>query len=239
MAPTKAKTNTRKVSQEQREATTPSNISLRALGIERDEVNPRDVLRSIKDHKYAPKYKEDEHIQLLVEVFNNGEGAEAFCADALISEHTFYQWVKTHENFRKAHQIALKIGARKWMRYPIVKPDINFLYWKVVASSRYGMNKIPVSSLEDKAAEKTAVGRINIVWESLLQDAITKGEISEEGIQRLITVALAQSTIESKSDVPADTTMARETHEQLGEKVIAYNKLIDYLQKGAPKKENA
>lgn len=233
MTSKKVKKRTFKVTPEQREATTPYNVSLRALGIERDEVNPKDVLRSVKDHKYAPKYKEDEHIQLLVEVFNNGEGVEAFCMDALIAEPTFYQWIKTHENFGKAYQIALKIGARKWMRYPVIKSDINFLYWKVVASSRYGMNKIPVPSLQDKVAEKTAAGRINIVWETLLQDAITKGEISDEGIQRLITTALAQSTIENKSEVPTDNAVIRKTREEVLEEVKEYNKYIEHREKEA------
>jgi len=43
------------------------------------------------------KYVQEQHIGLLFDIFNQSEGVMAFCAEAMISQATFFNWLKKYK----------------------------------------------------------------------------------------------------------------------------------------------
>jgi hypothetical protein len=133
-------------------------------------------------------YDEEKHIALLYKVFANGESIYAFCAEALVNRQTFYNWLRDHEKFKEAYDIALCIGAREFEKYPQIATDFNFPYWSTVMKNRYQYYK---TRIETKHKD-TPANRLEAVWQG-----ICNGELSTQEASQLAALAVTQANIEN------------------------------------------
>jgi len=136
------------------------------------------------------KYNQQWHIDLLVDIFSNGETIAAFCDEAMISRKTFYNWLKEHKEFKEAYEIVINTAERKWEDYPKENPDFNDQYWYMIMKNRFGYGKPRIQVSEDM----TPLGRIKAIWKW-----IEEGELTSDEISKLASLALTQANIESNS----------------------------------------
>lgn len=150
--------------------------------------NEKEFIEHFKRGRPTP-YDEEKHIALLYKLFANEESLYAFCAEALITRKTFYNWLRDHENFKEAYDIALCIGARKFEKYPKINADnFNFGYWSTVMKNRYQYFK---TRIETKHKE-TPANRLEAVWQG-----ISSGELSTQEASQLAALAVTQANIEN------------------------------------------
>jgi hypothetical protein len=112
-----------------------------------------DIDKIFKKLKCGPtKYKETLHCKLLLEIMSdpNKGRISAFCKEVLISEPTFYKWVKTHELFAQCYSLGQIFARESWekdgfeLRDRFTPPgtiDHGFEYWKMIGWSRFGISK--------------------------------------------------------------------------------------------------
>ncbi len=165
------------------------------------------------------KYREEKHIKLLLNIFSNGEGIAAFCAEALISQKTFFLWVKTHQEFKEAYDIAINIAARKWEAYPLRNADINYPYWSTIMRNRFGYGKSKFTLSEDKTP-------LSIV-DSVLT-GLENGELTAQEANQVANLAVTKANIKANETIDSQTSTIRETRESLMEKIDKIQKVIDY-----------
>ncbi len=156
------------------------------------------------------QYNSSIHIPLLHEVFGNCEGVAAFCAEADISERTFFTWRDKYPEFRQEYEIALCKGARIWEKKPLEMAErdlkLNHNFWMVIYRNRYMSSKHRV----EKGGETTA-SRMAAAWIAMQTGGITPQEynqiasglateskISELELQKQIVDQLQKSTDENK-----------------------------------------
>jgi hypothetical protein len=164
------------------------------------------------------KYKGENHIRLLFDVFSEGEEVMAFCAKALISKNTFYDWLKAHEEFKRAYDIAVCLAGAWWESYPKNNPDFSFPYWSTIMRNRFGYGKPKVRIVKDAAPS----ARINAIWEGL-----EEGELSAQEASQLGSLVTIQENI-LKNQSQETEEFKRDTREELMEKIYAMQKIIDY-----------
>jgi|SRR5271154_1283542 len=165
------------------------------------------------------KYKEEKHIKLLLDIFGNGEGVAAFCAEALISKNTFFSWLKVHQEFKEAYDIAISIAARKWEAYPLRNPDFNFPYWSIIMRNRFGYGKSKFTLSEDKTPS-------SIVDSVLI--GLENGEITAQEASQVANLAMTKANIKANETIDNQSSTIRETRESLLEKIDKIQKIIDY-----------
>lgn len=164
-------------------------------------------------------YDEKKHIQLLYKIFANCESIYAFCDEALITRKTFYNWVKKHNKFEEAYDIALCIGARQFEKSPQINAEnFNFPYWSTVMKNRYQYFK---TRIETKPND-TPKNRIEAVWEG-----ITNGDLSTQQATQLASLAVTQANIENGTVTDDSNTVRQMTNDQLKERLELVNSLID------------
>lgn len=121
------------------------------------------------------KYDKKKHIPLLIKSFYKGDSIRQFCAQALISEKTFYNWLNKHKEFKHAYQIALNFAADFWERIPFENPEFNYPYLQAVMRHRFGFGK-SITKIKDK---ETPIEIINAAQESLDEQKITSQEANQ------------------------------------------------------------
>jgi hypothetical protein len=164
------------------------------------------------------KYNNEKHIGLLFETFKAGEGIMAFCAEALISKQTFYDWLKAHKEFKEAYDIAINISGRKWETEPLTNPNFNFPYWSTIMRNRFGYGKPRVQVNKDT----TPIARIEAIWSGL-----EEGSLSAQEATQIASIVTTQANI--LNNQPQETAqIKRESREELMAKVHAIQKVIDY-----------
>jgi hypothetical protein len=159
--------------------------------------------------KYDPK----KHIGLLFDVFNKGEGVMAFCADAMISQKTFFSWLKKHREFSEAYNVIINQAGRKWESYPIdPKVNIEFSYWSIIMRNRFGYGK----SRFNLADKKTAKEMMQAAKEHLDDNMISTKDYSSI-VDSAKTQALIDTQIidEKLKDNNLNITIERKDHENL------------------------
>ncbi len=103
-------------------------------------------------NKYALKYKEEEHCKLLIKVMMNRDFGclSAFCVQAMISEQTFYVWVRTHELFGSLFYFTKMVAKQIWYEegrairdkeYQIGTINYEFEHWKLMGWTKFGISK--------------------------------------------------------------------------------------------------
>lgn len=168
--------------------------------------------------KWRPTlYSEDKHIPLLYEIFAKGESIYAFCAVALVTRRTFYNWLRDHEKFKEAYDIALCIGAREFEKYPQTAVDFNFGYWSTVMKNRYQYYK---TRIETKHKE-TPANRLEAVWQG-----ISNGELSVQEASQLASLAVTQANIENGT-TDTGNNVRQMTNNELKERLELVNSLIN------------
>lgn len=113
-------------------------------------------------------YNKEKHVPLLARVFYKGCSVRQFCAQALISEKTFYNWLNKHKEFKHTYDISLNFAADFWERVPFENPEFNYPYLQAVLRSRFGFGKSRLK-LKDK---KTPAEIVDIIQEGLSDQTI-------------------------------------------------------------------
>lgn len=102
--------------------------------------------------KNALKYREEEHCRLLIKVMMDRDYGchSAFCVQAMISEQTFYVWVKTYELFRNLWHFTKMVAKQLWFEegrkirdreYQIGTMNYEFEHWKLMGWTKFGISK--------------------------------------------------------------------------------------------------
>jgi hypothetical protein len=132
------------------------------------------------------KYVQEQHIGLLFDIFNQSEGVMAFCAEAMISQATFFNWLKKHKEFKEAYDIVINIAGRQWEKLPRENPDFNFPYWSTIMRNRFGFGKSRIHL--DKEATPLEMFKV-------IKQGLTDQEISiQDGVQ-LTTIAKTEADV--------------------------------------------
>ena len=84
------------------------------------------------------EYDVDKHLGIMIDIFSEGEGVVAFCAETLIAKTTFYEWLESHKEFKFAYDIMINVSCAWWERYPKNNPNFNFPYWATIMHERFG-----------------------------------------------------------------------------------------------------
>lgn len=157
------------------------------------------------------QYNPSIHIPLLHKVFANCDGVADYCAEADISQRTFFTWRDKYPQFKEEYEVALSKGAAIWEKKPIEwareRLNINHNYWKEIYRLRY---KCSVVQME-KETENTTASRMAAAWIAMQNGGITPQEynqiaaglateskISEIELQKQIVDQLQKSTEENK-----------------------------------------
>lgn len=109
------------------------------------------VYQHFKNKRNA-KYDEVKHCKLLIKIMLDYEAGTigAFCCDAMISEVTFYDWVREHELFRNIYYYCKVVTRELWeeegrklrdAEYPMGTINHAFDYWKMIGWSRFGISR--------------------------------------------------------------------------------------------------
>lgn len=112
-----------------------------------------DIEKTFKKLKCGPtRYKENVHCKLLLKIMSDPAKGRlsAFCKEVLISDTTFYNWVKTYPLFAQCYGVAQIFARELWenegmeLRDRFTPPgtiDHGFEYWKMIGWSRFGISK--------------------------------------------------------------------------------------------------
>lgn len=171
--------------------------------------------------KNQTKYEGEKHMRLMFNVFSKGEGVMAFCAEALIGRQTFYDWLKAHQEFKKAYDIAINIAGRKWDAMTQLSPDFNFPQWSMIMRNRFGYGKPKVRIIKDA----TPIARMNAIWEGL-----EEGELSAQEATQLGSLVTVQNNI-LNGQSPESEPLKQYTQEEKEAQIKEMQKIIDYAEK--------
>ncbi len=179
--------------------------------------NKKDFIEHFKLGR-STLYDEKKHIELLHDIFANGESIYAFCDEALIARRTFYYWLATHEKFKEAYDVALCAGARQFEKYPQLNPEnFNFPYWSTVMKNRYQYYK---TRIETKPND-TPRNRIEAVWEG-----VSSGQLSTQEASQLASLAVTQANIENGTTEDKGDNVRHLTTNELKERLNTIDDLI-------------
>jgi len=178
-------------------------------------------IAKLKKHLSAgnpTKYDKAKHIELLVDLFSNGESIAAFCDEAMINRKTFYNWLGAHKEFKYAYEIVINTAERKWENYPKENPDFNYQYWYWVMKNRFGYCKPRIQVSEDI----TPLGRIAAIWK-----AIEEGELTTDEINELASLAQTQANIEARTPIASQLFVALTTEELVKKSALSKELMLE------------
>jgi hypothetical protein len=163
------------------------------------------------------KYDKEKHIGLLFDIFNKGEGVMAFCADAMISQTTFFSWLKKHREFSEAYKVIINQAGRKWESYPInPKVNMEFSYWSIIMRNRFGYGKSRFKIADNKNAKEM----MQTAKEHLDEDMITVNDYTA-----IVNSAKMQAIIDGECN---DTEVYRpSSREELLEKKALLENIVE------------
>lgn len=152
-------------------------------------VTKKDFVKTVSSGRgRKTKYDAEKHIGLLYDTFIVGEAISAFCAEALISQSTFFKWKEDHPEFKEAYDIAINFAENFWNRLPSNTSDFNFNYWHINMRNRFGFGK-PRICLDKKAAPLE-------MFETIKQ-GLADQEISIQEAVQLSTIVKTESDIKA------------------------------------------
>jgi hypothetical protein len=163
------------------------------------------------------KYDKEKHIGLLFDTFDRGEGVMAFCADAMISQRTFFVWLKKHREFGEAYKVIINQAGRKWESYPInPKVNMEFSYWSIIMRNRFGYGKSRFKIADNKNAKEM----MQTAKEHLDEDMITVNDYTA-----IVNSAKMQAIIDGECN---DTEVYRpSSREELLEKKALLENIVE------------
>ena len=163
------------------------------------------------------KYEGERHLRLIFNVFNKGEGVMTFCAEALITKPTFYEWLKVHKEFKEAYDIAINIAGRQWEAYPLKNSNFNFPYWSMIMRNRFGYGRSRFK-LSDK---KKASEMMQAAKEHLDEDNITINDYTA-----IVNSAKMQAIIDGEC-IEEEKIYRPSTREELLEKKALLENIVE------------
>jgi hypothetical protein len=115
------------------------------------KINTDNIYEHFK-RKSPTYYDQDTHCRLLLDVMLDSDrgSTAAFCRETLISENTFWTWVRVHEIFGEIYSFCKIYARAEWEKegrqlrdhlYPMGTISHAFEHWKMVGWSRFGISK--------------------------------------------------------------------------------------------------
>ena len=164
------------------------------------------------------KYDKAKHIGLLFDIFNKGEGVMAFCADAMISQSTFFLWLKKHREFGEAYKVIINQAGRKWESYPLnPNGNIEFSYWSIIMRNRFGYGKSRFKIADNKNAKEM----MQTAKEHLDEDMITVNDYTA-----IVNSAKMQAIIDGEC-IEEEKIYRPSTREELLEKKALLENIVE------------
>ncbi len=113
-------------------------------------INKEKILAQFKKGK--TKYDPEIHLDMLVEVMTdpNRGTMSAFCVEAVLSETTFFRWIRDYEVFSDLYSFCKMYSREAWEQQgreisnqyiPMGTISNAFEYWKLIGWSRFGISK--------------------------------------------------------------------------------------------------
>lgn len=114
------------------------------------KVDGHEIYKTLKYNR--PKFDEEKHCSLILNVMANPMKGRlsAFCAEAFVSEATFYTWLRENELFFECYSLSKMLARENWEHEgAIIAEEIcmpgtsnhRFEHWRMVGWSRFGVGK--------------------------------------------------------------------------------------------------
>jgi len=98
------------------------------------------------------KYHEEKHCKLLIKIMmDKNKGCPAFlCVEAMISDCTFFEWVKNHELFRNLYYFCKMVAKKTWYEegieiknkeYQMGTVNYEMEHWRLMGWAKFGISK--------------------------------------------------------------------------------------------------
>lgn len=111
-----------------------------------------DQIYSLFKSKRNLKYKQEHHCKLLIKIMmNKNHGCHSgFCAQAMISETTFYRWVRDHPLFGSLYYFTRMVAKQLWFEegreisdkeFQLGTMNYQFEHWKLMGWTKFGISK--------------------------------------------------------------------------------------------------
>ena len=144
------------------------------------QMSPKQIYEKLKQGN--PKYDEERHCLLLLEILPVKWRVSAFCVQALITEACFYNWVNKYPIFKISYGIAQGLAQEAWEREAEENEgneDWDRKVW-LQKGSRY--------SAKDKSKLKLEVDAMANPWEQYQQilKQAEKGDFNASEIKQLM-----------------------------------------------------
>ena len=145
-----------------------------------NNMNAKQLLDTIK--KRNQRYNDDEHCLMILEILPTQWRVSAFCAEALITETTFWNWVNKHPLFKICYGIGQILAQEAWEKEEIDNidnPDWDRRKW-LQKGSRY--------FAKDKAKLQLEIDSNATPWEQYQQilKQAEKGDFTASEIKQLM-----------------------------------------------------
>jgi len=124
----------------------------------------KDLVQSKKSPKPTRKvgrpalYYPERCVELLALMKNGAKDSEIY-AKWGISKVTFYEWLRSHEELKQAHEVGLELCEAKWEELGkqgmLKESDIDFKFWIAFMNRKFGWHR-------DSAGSNTQNTQINI-----------------------------------------------------------------------------
>jgi hypothetical protein len=197
-------------------------------------VDAEAIYKKLKDNPNG--FNEELHCPMVIRIMcNKDKGTiSAFCAEALISNRTFFKWVAKSQIFEECYLLAKMFSQENWeeegrqLRNRILEKgesDHSFEYWRMVGWSRFGIGKNSRIRLDLNPEDSP-----NMHYSQLLKQAasgdFTAGEIKQlmeainVGLNAHQVFALQKEIDELKSNVEKINTN-KDAHNTFTNKGIA------------------
>lgn len=90
------------------------------------------------------KFEAEKYCVLVLEVVSKMGRVSAFCKAALISENTFYDWLRKYPIFNECYQIAKMLAYEQWEKdgeNNLGNDDFNWKYWEKIGNMRFNAGR--------------------------------------------------------------------------------------------------
>ena len=157
------------------------------------------------------KYDATKHIAILSAVFSQGEDIAAFCCESNICRDTFFEWVKTHPEFKEAYAEARERSRRYFeklalqgMQDPL---NFNFTGWSMQMRNRFGYTDKRKPKIENLDIAVSHMDKLKLVV-----GEIAKGELTFDEAVQISNVILAGVKIDESTQMKQDLEMIKEDY---------------------------
>lgn len=142
------------------------------------DYQPKDSIDVPKDLKPSKKsltktrkvgrpseYYPERCVELLALMKNGAKDSEIY-AKWGISKVTFYEWLRTHEDLKKSHEIGLELCEAKWEELGkqgmLKESDIDFKFWIAFMNRKFGWHR-DSSTTGTQNNTQINIGNINVL----------------------------------------------------------------------------